>query len=225
MNAHVIAFDYRGFGDSTGSPTESTVQLDAHALFRHLTMDHQVAPDRIQLIAHSLGTSIASRFLATICEQLPSHCPAGLTLLAPFTAIRDVFTAYPYTRPVLLPLLLLHEMYTNFDISHYIQDSFDTMMHLQRVPKHVPILLIHGDLDWEISHQHSRRLFVQLTGLKLEKGHSAEKQLNPASSLSSSVQYWNHQNVSLLLVNGAGHNDIQSEFVAVYDLIRHEILS
>ena len=55
---HVIAIDYRGFGDSTPTiPTEQTLALDALAAYNWI-VDQGVEKHKIVLVGHSLGIQL-----------------------------------------------------------------------------------------------------------------------------------------------------------------------
>ena len=54
LGYHIIAFDYRGYGDSTGTPTEIDVVKDALFTYNYI---QKVAPSAsIYIWGHSLGT-------------------------------------------------------------------------------------------------------------------------------------------------------------------------
>jgi abhydrolase domain-containing protein 12 len=59
-DSHVIAFDYRGFADSTGSPSETGLVADGHCVYAWL---RKVLGDQVRvpvyLWGHSLGTGLA----------------------------------------------------------------------------------------------------------------------------------------------------------------------
>ncbi|KAK3388624.1 Alpha/Beta hydrolase protein [Sordaria brevicollis] len=57
---HILAIDYRGFGLSTGSPTEDGLILDARAAVDWATHVAGIPPERIVLLGHSLGTAVAT---------------------------------------------------------------------------------------------------------------------------------------------------------------------
>ncbi|OAX84182.1 hypothetical protein ACJ72_01457 [Emergomyces africanus] len=58
---HVIAFDYRGFGISTGSPTEDGLITDALTVINYLTSPPlSIHPSRIVIAGQSLGTAVAA---------------------------------------------------------------------------------------------------------------------------------------------------------------------
>lgn len=64
---HVLAIDYRGFGLSTGSPTEQGLILDARAAVDWATQVACIPPERIVLLGHSLGTAVAAATAAEYC--------------------------------------------------------------------------------------------------------------------------------------------------------------
>ena len=55
----ILAFDYRGYGESGGTPGEAGVYRDAQAAYRYLRDSLGVASDRIVLFGHSLGSAVA----------------------------------------------------------------------------------------------------------------------------------------------------------------------
>jgi len=63
--ATVLAYDYRGYGRSTGTPSMDGVVDDARAAFKHLTKDLGFTKDQIIVYGESLGTGISSELLKT----------------------------------------------------------------------------------------------------------------------------------------------------------------
>jgi fermentation-respiration switch protein FrsA (DUF1100 family) len=55
----ILAFDYRGYGESEGSPGEAGVYRDAEAAYHYLRDGLGVPPGRIILFGHSLGSAVA----------------------------------------------------------------------------------------------------------------------------------------------------------------------
>ncbi|XP_071033422.1 lysophosphatidylserine lipase ABHD12-like isoform X2 [Parasteatoda tepidariorum] len=91
--AHVVTFDYRGFGDSTYiSPTASTLQEDAMAMF--LWLQKYVDASRIIIWGHSMGTGIAVKLGEALSKSNQSN-PFAIVLEAPFTSIADATRTFP----------------------------------------------------------------------------------------------------------------------------------
>jgi len=116
----LFALSYRGYGGSTGSPTEEGLHLDARALYG-------AAAERFgasQLVAYgeSLGTGVALKLAA----EVPL---AAVVLEAPYLSTAAVAQrAYPYV-PVRLLML----------------DQFRSDEVIGRV--RVPLLVLHGERD------------------------------------------------------------------------------
>ncbi len=90
MGYSTLIFDYRGYADNPGKPTEEGTYLDADAAWRYLTEQKHVPPCRIVLFGESLGAAVAAR-LAT------REKPAALVISSGFTSVPDMAQhLYPY---------------------------------------------------------------------------------------------------------------------------------
>lgn len=63
---HVVTFDYRGFGDSGGSPTESGLVDDG---LRALEWVVRRKPSAVLLLGHSLGSGVAVAVAEQLCRR------------------------------------------------------------------------------------------------------------------------------------------------------------
>ncbi|KAM9067418.1 protein ABHD12B isoform 3-T3 [Sarcophilus harrisii] len=88
---HVLAVDYRGFGDSTGKPTEESLTKDAIYLYDWTKARSGTTP--VCLWGHSLGTGVATNAAKTLEER--GFPVDAIVLEAPFTNIRDAAINYP----------------------------------------------------------------------------------------------------------------------------------
>jgi pimeloyl-ACP methyl ester carboxylesterase len=79
VTAYLI--DYRGYGDSDGSPSERALREDALAHFDWIRMQHPQS--RIVLVGRSLGSAMALHVAA-------HRDIDGIVLISPFTSLRDV---------------------------------------------------------------------------------------------------------------------------------------
>jgi abhydrolase domain-containing protein 12 len=85
-----LTFDYRDFGKSTGSPSETGLIIDAVAVVDWAMNVAEIPPSRILIFAQSMGTAVSiavSKHLA-----LPVVF-AGTVLIAPFV---DVQSCHPW---------------------------------------------------------------------------------------------------------------------------------
>lgn len=129
--AGVVAFSYRGYGGSGGSPTEALLHSDAREIYNALLKTYP--ENRIVLFGESLGTGIAL--------ELATHVkPAGIILDSPYLSVVErAHAAYPW-----LPVSLL------------LQDQFRSDLFIRNV--NVPILILHGTKDDLIPLSDSERL-------------------------------------------------------------------
>ncbi|MFO0868392.1 MAG: alpha/beta fold hydrolase [Pirellulales bacterium] len=140
LGCHVLLFDYRGYGDNAGSPTEEALAGDARSVWRYVTQQQQVAPGRVILVGESLGGGVAVRLASECCEQ--GTPPGGLVLRATFSSLVDVASwHYPW-----LPVAwALEERYPS----------------IERAPRITcPILQFHGTRDTIVPESLGRRLFA-----------------------------------------------------------------
>ncbi len=76
LDTNVLALDYRGFGDSSGSPSEAGVEADAQAgwdwVMRRAARpgegEREVA-DEVLLMGHSLGTGVVAKLAGYLAER------------------------------------------------------------------------------------------------------------------------------------------------------------
>jgi fermentation-respiration switch protein FrsA (DUF1100 family) len=134
MGLNTFIFDYRGYGDSTGKPTEQGTYLDAMAAWEYLTKTRSVAPRDIIVFGRSLGGGVASQ----LAEKV--H-PGALVLESSFTSAQDMaFKMFPY-----LPIRLFCRFKYN---------SID------RVGKaDCPVLIANSADDRTIPFEHGQRLY------------------------------------------------------------------
>ncbi|XP_018118367.1 lysophosphatidylserine lipase ABHD12 isoform X1 [Xenopus laevis] len=93
MGYHVISFDYRGWGDSVGSPSESGMTYDALHAFDWIKARSGDNP--VYIWGHSLGTGVATNLVRRLCER--ETPPGALILESPFTNIREEAKSHPFS--------------------------------------------------------------------------------------------------------------------------------
>jgi fermentation-respiration switch protein FrsA (DUF1100 family) len=144
--------DYRGYGRSTGTPTEEGTYIDAGAAWDWLTSTQGVAQRDIVLFGESLGGGVASWLAAR-------HEVRALILASTFTSAVDLGSElYPF-----LPVRLVSRL------------RYDTLGRLRDV--RAPVLVIHSPDDDIIPFTHGLRLFDAAlepkTMLRIAGGHNA----------------------------------------------------
>jgi len=118
LSLSVLIFDYRGYGQSAGAPTESGTYQDALAAWRYVTESRGVQANEVVLFGRSLGAAIAA-WLAT------QQRPGALIIESSFTSVPDMaaelywwlparklsrfqYATRDYVRQVECPVLVVH---------------------------------------------------------------------------------------------------------------------
>jgi hypothetical protein len=147
----VLLYDYRGYGQSTGRPSEPGTYLDAEAAHEHLVRVEGVVPERIVLHGESLGVGVA-------LELALRRPVAAVVAESGFTSISDMAAGlYPF-----LPARLLARI------------RYDNLAKVARLG--VPLLVIHSPHDEIVPFTHAERLFTAAREpkrlLSTEGGHN-----------------------------------------------------
>lgn len=102
LDANIFVIDYRGFGNSEGSPFEEGLALDAYATWSWL-MEHGAKPEDVLILGHSLGTGVSGKLGSRLARE--GVKPRGIALLAPFSSMATLLDTYNlWGIPVLQPL-------------------------------------------------------------------------------------------------------------------------
>jgi fermentation-respiration switch protein FrsA (DUF1100 family) len=129
----VLAFDYRGYGRSSGRPGEQGTYLDARAALGALLSQDGVDPARVIYLGESLGGAIA-------LELALASPPAGLVLQSTFTSIRDMARLhYP-----LIPRAAVPDAYPSLRLIRGLR---------------APLLCLHGERDEIVPLLHGEALY------------------------------------------------------------------
>ncbi|HET7771224.1 MAG TPA: alpha/beta fold hydrolase [Chloroflexota bacterium] len=137
LDVAIVCVDYRGYGLSEGSPTESGLYQDGRAVY-DLVRERGVPPHRIVLLGRSLGSAIA----ADVALDRPS---GALVLETPFLSVADVAKVhYPF-----IPRFL-------------IKTRYDTASKLARIA--VPTLIVQAERDELFPPNHAARLYELSAG-------------------------------------------------------------
>lgn len=131
----LLAVSYRGYGASTGAPSEEGLLRDAEAAHAE-AVRLGFSPERIVLMGESLGTAVATMMAAR-------HGAAALVLDSPYESIVDVAgTHFPY-----------------FPVGLVMLDSFRADQAIEQV--RAPVLMVVGADDQITPAASARRLFAR----------------------------------------------------------------
>jgi len=132
--AGVLVFDYRGYGRSSGHPSEENTYRDAQAAYQWLRQKG-FAPANIVGYGESLGGAVLAEL--ALREEL-----GGIILQSTFTSVPDLGAQlFPW-----LPVRLIAGI------------KYDTLHKLPRLK--IPVLLLHGRQDTIIAFAHAEKNFA-----------------------------------------------------------------
>lgn len=174
--------DYRGFGRSSGAPTEHGLILDAAAAVGWAVRTARVPPERIVLLGQSLGTAVAAGAAELFCtahqrrqdedgdgeaeETEEGMDFAGVVLVAGFSSLPKMLSGYAIAGwvPVLRPLTWWPWLLGK--VVGRVVDKWESADRLAAVVKAVRqrggrlrLSLVHARNDWDIPCHEDDLLF------------------------------------------------------------------
>lgn len=134
IGADVLIVDYRGYGRSSGRPTETGTYRDADAAYEYLVQTRRIDPRRLVVYGESLGAAVA--------VDLAARKPVGgLVMESAFSSGVDVGQE-------MFPFLPAHLL---------VRNRYDSVKKIGSVQ--APILILHSRNDEFFKWQHPQRLY------------------------------------------------------------------
>jgi uncharacterized protein len=134
LGLSLFAFDYRGYGESEGAPSEDGFYRDADAAYHYLRDTLHVPAERIVIFGHSLGSAVA--------VELASRVPAaGLILDGALTSVVE----------------RAQELFPYAPVRWIAASRYPSIERIGRLT--LPKLFLHARDDEVIPLAHGRRLF------------------------------------------------------------------
>jgi abhydrolase domain-containing protein 12 len=173
---HVLAIDYRGFGRSTGSPTEDGLIKDGIAAVTWAVNVANMPQERIAIVGQSLGTAVAT----AVVEYFSSFGVefSGVALIAPFSDLVTLLATYSIggVIPILSPL----QPYPRLQkfVGSRVVDTWHTATRLAnyiRQSNSLNLILIHARDDYDIHYTHSETLFTTAANATSKEGMTKEQ--------------------------------------------------
>ncbi len=135
----IVGVSYRGYGGSTGMPSEDGLIADGVAAYEFAAKRY--TPARVALWGESLGSGVA----VAVASEAPV---ARLVLETPFTSAADVGASVYFFLPVRLLM----------------KDQFRSDLRIKNVK--APVLILHGERDSVVPIAFGERLFEMIAGEK-----------------------------------------------------------
>ncbi|KAM4599504.1 lysophosphatidylserine lipase ABHD12 isoform 2-T2 [Fundulus diaphanus] len=173
LGYHVVTFDYRGWGDSDGSPSERGMTSDALFIYDWLRQ-RRAESLPLYIWGHSLGTGVATNLVRRLCERgTPPH---ALILESPFTNIREEARSHPFS--------MVYRLLPGFDwffldsiSANNIRFASDENVH------HIscPVLILHAEDDSVVPFQLGKKLYNMASQSKSLSGQKVQFVAFPTS--------------------------------------------
>ena len=129
-----LVYDYGGYGNSTGKPSELRAYEDIRAMWRFLTEQKGIAPGRIALMGRSLGGGATAQLAAEVR-------PGAIILDSTFTSAVNLGS----------------ETFPFLPVRRLLKHRFES---IEKVPEfEAPLLVIHSRDDTLIPPHHGKALF------------------------------------------------------------------
>uniref|UniRef100_A0A8C6TII9 Abhydrolase domain containing 12 n=1 Tax=Neogobius melanostomus TaxID=47308 RepID=A0A8C6TII9_9GOBI len=165
LGFHVIAFDYRGWGDSDGSPSELSMTSDALFIYHWLKVRLNKAP--LYVWGHSLGTGVATNVVRRLCDR--DSPPDALILESPFTNIREEAKSHPFS--------MVYRFLPGFDwffldtisANDIYFASDDNVNHIS-----CPVLILHAEDDAVVPFHLGKKLYHAASRSQSLSGHKVQ---------------------------------------------------
>ena len=137
---NVFIYSYRGYGKSTGKPSEKGLKLDAQRIMQYLTIeDEQYQQSSIVLYGRSLGGAVGIYIASTMASHIK-----GIILENTFLSIRKTV---PHIFPMLKYLAVL------------IHQVWDLEKLVSTIPSNIPLLMLSARKDEIVPPEHMDRIF------------------------------------------------------------------
>ncbi len=139
LGAEVFLFDYRGYGDNPGRPTEHHIAADARAIWKFVTEEQGIAAEQVVLFGESLGGAVATRLASEVCNS--GRTPAGLIVRSTFSTLPDA-AAWNFRW---------------FPVRWIMREHYPSVKRIADVS--CPLLVVHGARDRIVPLEMGQRLF------------------------------------------------------------------
>lgn len=134
----VLIFDYRGYGDSTGSPSEKNFSTDAWRIWQYARDDLGYDESEIVLFGESMGGAVVLSMWDTKNQSPPE--PAAVILNSTFASMGQVARFH----------------YPQFPFQFLLLDRWPSIKRITRVQ--VPVIVFHGSDDTVVPLSQGRAL-------------------------------------------------------------------
>lgn len=134
------SFDYRGFGKSSGWPSEEGIYQDSESVWRYVQAREQLPAGRMILFSWSVGTGFAAVLAAKVS-------PGALVLVSPYASLRKA----------------IHDTSVYGNLSGFARYEVSTVQAVAALSS-TCLIVAHGNRDTVIPVQHGREVVAAYQG-------------------------------------------------------------
>ena len=191
---HVLALDYRGFGLSSGTPSEGGLVADAVALVQWTIREANVPSEQIIIHAQSLGTAVAVAVVEYFAAQEPAVELGGLVLSGGMYDVASLMSEYRFNGVLRLLAPLDLAPFVVKWMGSKLRSKWTSGDRLQRAVaklKKCHIEILHAQNDWVVSPVHADKLFqAAILGTKQSSNLSGEADDIESIDLGAAGKAW-----------------------------------
>jgi fermentation-respiration switch protein FrsA (DUF1100 family) len=151
----IVALSYRGYGGSSGSPTQAGIMLDAAAAYDEATRRY---PGRLVLWGESLGTAVAVEVAAGPAVDVQTGNVKAGNVKA--LDVKAVVLEAPFTST----LALAESRYPFLPVAWMMKDQYRSDLLAGRI--RAPVLVMHGEKDDVVPIRYGEALYTAITAPK-----------------------------------------------------------
>jgi hypothetical protein len=161
----VLMFDYRGYGDSTGNPSEQGLYTDIYEVWSYL-INTGVKPENVIMYGESLGAAVVLHHARLLSEN--NTIFGGLILQCGFSSIRNYIRIKTET-------ILSSSSKSTFVVSNLAKliraiagDEYNSVFNIAHIYENAPVLISHSPYDEVTEFEHSQILLKACKSEKIE---------------------------------------------------------
>lgn len=134
LGLNCLIFDYRGYGNSKGKPSEKGTYIDAMTAYKWLTEEKEILPESIIIFGRSLGGSIAAHLAGKVAVR-------ALVVESTFTSYVDIGKEY----------------YPYMPVKWFAKFGYKTINYIKEV--HCPVMFIYSGNDEIVPFKFGLKLY------------------------------------------------------------------
>jgi fermentation-respiration switch protein FrsA (DUF1100 family) len=133
LGLDTLIFDYRGYGRSTGKPSEKGLYIDVETMYDHLVNEKKLPPEKIVGYGESLGGPV-------IIELASKRDMAGIIIEDAFTSVRE-----------------MAKVHFPFIPASFLKSGYNTLDKIENIK--IPKLIFHSVNDEIVPFEQGKRIF------------------------------------------------------------------